>query len=432
MRRAVRSVATHNIAVAAASALAFSSMALPTDMPSPPTVGSGVHFSAATVEATASPPGALIEQFLINQIENCSLICPFVIQGLVQVPLNFAVLPLTLVRLLESGQPFLRAAALSDATVSGPLNDAVTGIITNDLNLVLPRAQNALEIAVLGLIRIGTAAVLQPGDLLEAINAARTELLDALRQPPGTTPPPPVHNALEAAVVRVIEVASAVFFQAPERLLLGVTQAADALFTTVGTTGDIGAALAAVAASVSMTLNDSIGFIRHALTEPIPITAATIQAPQGTNSIAAATIATPTANTPLGMTTSAPVLINTGSQTPTTPPSVETPPAAGPNARAGGNAASAHEPSVGVARATMQPNARAGENATSAQEPSVGVPRATVRPSARAGGNADAAATSDTSRRLAPQARSDHPPSSHRAGNDRHQVTKKPPSRGSV
>ena len=64
-------------------------------------------------------------------------------------------------------------------------------------------------------------------------------------------PPPVVHNALEAGAVRVIEVVSSLTFQAPERLLLGVTQAADALFTTLGATGNVGTALAATGASIA-------------------------------------------------------------------------------------------------------------------------------------------------------------------------------------
>jgi hypothetical protein len=180
----------------------------------------------------------------------------------------------TLAAELQSGQPLLNAIARTDATVSGAANAALTGIIDNDLGLVLPRAQNALEVAVVGLIDIGTTAVTQPGNLLSAINAARTNFLGGLQQPPGTMPPPVVHNALEAGAVRVIEVVSSLTFQAPERLLLGVTQAADALFSTLGATGNIGSALAATGASVATTVSESAAFVRHALTEPIPISPA--------------------------------------------------------------------------------------------------------------------------------------------------------------
>lgn len=83
-----------------------------------------------------------------------------------------------------------------------------------------------------------------------------------------------VHNALEAAAVRTIEVASALTFQAPERLLLGVTQAANALFTTLGESGNVRTALGAVSASVTTTVNESVDLVRHALKEPIPISPA--------------------------------------------------------------------------------------------------------------------------------------------------------------
>ncbi|MGL5445562.1 MAG: hypothetical protein ACRDDJ_24265, partial [[Mycobacterium] stephanolepidis] len=36
--------------------------------------------------AVQPAPGALITQFLANQVQNCSLICPFVVQGAVQIP----------------------------------------------------------------------------------------------------------------------------------------------------------------------------------------------------------------------------------------------------------------------------------------------------------------------------------------------------------
>ncbi|HEY7054669.1 MAG TPA: hypothetical protein VH496_21395 [Mycobacterium sp.] len=199
------------------------------------------------------------------------MICPFIVPGAVQTVRNFAVLPITFVKFRQSGEPFVNAAALSDATVSTAINDALTGIIGNDLNKVLPRAQNALEVIVVGLIDVGTTAVTRPRNLRPAINTARTDVLDALKQPPGTMPPPLVHNAIEAIAVRGIEIVSALTFQAPERLLLGLSQAANALFTTVGKTGKIGPGLTAAGTSLSAAVKDSVGFIRHAFTEPIPV-----------------------------------------------------------------------------------------------------------------------------------------------------------------
>ncbi|MBV9512741.1 MAG: hypothetical protein JO280_01675 [Mycobacteriaceae bacterium] len=304
MHTPVRLHVTKTIAIAALSSLAVTVASVPADDQSPWAVRTYVGLSAATSAAPATAPGALIEQFLANQAQNCSLICPFIIQGAVSVPFDFAILPLTLVRELGAGVPPVQAALLSDATVSGALDDAVTGIITNDLSLVLPRAQNALEVAVVGLIDIGITAVTQPGNVFGALTSARSSFLTALTQPPGTMPPPPVHNALEAILVRAIEVASSLTFQAPERLLLGISQAANAFFTAIGATGNIAATVQAVGASVSATISDSVGFIRHALTEPIPITAAPAPtANEATTSVAkmtnrGATFTTTPTNTP--------------------------------------------------------------------------------------------------------------------------------------
>jgi hypothetical protein len=337
MRDLVRSSVNTGIAITAAGALAITPAALPAEPHSPPTVVAGVRLSAATTLMPATPPlGALVQQFLANQVTDCSLICPFIIQGATQPLINFAIIPVTFAAELSSGQPLLQAIALTDATVSGAANAALTGIITNDLNAALPRAQHSLEVAVVGLIDIGTTAITQPGNLLQAINTARTDLFGALQQPPGPTPPA-VHNALEAAAVRVIEVASAITFQAPERLLLGVTQAADALFTTLGNTGNVGAALGAAGASVATTVSESVAFIRHALTEPIPISAAATMTAVDKTKVDTTT------------TTTAPTTTATTLQrihTPTTKPLAVATQLVRSRITAGGNAASAQQPSA--------------------------------------------------------------------------------------
>jgi hypothetical protein len=295
MRASVRSSVTTTLAIAAAGVLVATAAAAPTEPHALTRVQPEFRLSAATTPLTsAAPPlGAPIEQFVLNQLEDCSLICPFILQGVVQVPVLFAILPLTLVVELQQGVPFVQAALLSDATVSGALNDAVTHIIDNDLNLVLPRAQNALEVAVVGLIDLAINTVANPASFLQAFNDFRATALNGLRQPPGTMPPPKVHNEFEAAVVKAIDITSALTFQAPERLLLGLTQAGDAFFRTLGTTGDLNATVQAVGASVSTTLTDSLNFITRAFNESVPITA-----PSGTLTKSIAVTAPQTAGTP--------------------------------------------------------------------------------------------------------------------------------------
>ena len=274
MRDLVRSTVNTGVALTAAGALAFTPTALPVEQHSQQTAVAGVRLSAATTLMPATPPlGAVLQQFLRNQATDCSLICPFIVQFATQPLIKFVVIPVTFVHELQAGQPLLQAVALTDATVTGAANDALTGIITNDLAAALPRAQHSLEVAVIGLIGIGRTALTAPANLLESIAAARADLFSALQQPPGPTSPA-VHSVLQAAAVRAIEVASALTFQAPERLLLGVTQAANALFTNLGSTGHVATALAAVGASVRTTVSESVDLVRHALKEPIPISAA--------------------------------------------------------------------------------------------------------------------------------------------------------------
>jgi hypothetical protein len=297
MRDIVRSTVNTGIALTAAGALVITPAAPPVEHQSPQTAVANVRLSASTALMPATPPlGALLQQFLRNQATDCSLICPSIVQFATQPLIKFAVIPVTFVRELQSGEPLLQAIALTDATVSGAANDALTGIITNDLAAALPRAQHSLEVAVIGLINIGTTAVTAPGNLLGAISAARTDLFSALQQPPGPTPPA-VHNGLEAAAVRAIEVASALTFQAPERLLLGVTQAANALFTTLGETGNVKTALGAVRTSLRTTVSESVDLVRQALKQPIPISpaAATTTGARRTPAIRAAA-ASPAAN----------------------------------------------------------------------------------------------------------------------------------------
>lgn len=272
MDELIRSTVQTGFATVVAAALAVTPVPLRSVPQPPPGVAAGTTLTADAM--TLTPPlGALAQQFLANQVTDCSLICPFIVQFATQPLVKFAVIPVTFAQQLRSGQPLLQATALTDATVSGAANTALTCIMTNDLNAALPRAQHSLETALIGLLRIGTTAATAPADLPQAILTARAEVFAALRQPPGPETPA-VRNAWEAASVRAIEVASAFLFQAPERLLLGVTQAADALFTTLGATGSVGTALAAVHASVAATVSETAGFIDHAFTRPIPVTPA--------------------------------------------------------------------------------------------------------------------------------------------------------------
>ncbi len=230
-----------------------------------------VDLTAASVQP---PPGALITQFRANQVQNCSLICPFVVQGAVQVPTAALLAPGTFVTQLQSGQPLVQALGLAGATVSGAANDVWTGLIRTDLDQVVPRTQFGTEVIAVGLVRIGEAAFTQPGQLPGVLGQARSDLFDALNNPPGPESVPVVHTPLEAAAVRGTEVFWAVAFHSTEQLTLIVTRVPNAFLTTLGNTGDVGKAVQATGAAVGTTISESVAPIRDALSKPIPITPA--------------------------------------------------------------------------------------------------------------------------------------------------------------
>lgn len=250
-----------------------------------------VDLTAASVQA---PPSALITQFLANQVQNCSLICPFVVQGAVQVPAAALLAPGTFVTQLQSGQPVVQALGLAGATVSGAANDVWTGLIRTDLDQVVPRTQFGTEVIAVGLVRIGEAVFTQPGQLPGVLGQARSDLFDALNNPTGPESVPVVHTPLEAAAVRGTEVFWAVAFHSTEQLTLIVTRVPNAFLTTLGNTGNVVTAVQATGEAVATTISESVAPIRDALTKPIPITPRAAAITTDTNTTGKATDAAAT------------------------------------------------------------------------------------------------------------------------------------------
>lgn len=236
--------------------------------------------------AVQPAPGALITQFLANQAQNCSLICPFVVQGAVQVPAALLQAPGTFLTQLQAGQPLVQALGAGGATVSGAANDVWTGLIRTDLDQVVPRTEFGTEVIAVGLVQIGEAALTQPGSLPGVLGQARSDLFAALNNPTGPEPFPAVHTPLEAAAVRVTAVFWAVAFHATEQLTLIVTRVPNAFLTTLGSTGNVGKAVQAAGQAVSTTVSESIAPIRDALTKPIPITPAVAAKPDVKSAVA--------------------------------------------------------------------------------------------------------------------------------------------------
>ena len=266
------------IAAAGIGALTVTAMTPPPEIHSPP----AVH----DVRLAAAPTlGAIPAAFLRNQFQYCEVICPHAVQGAVTVPVAAAQLPTTFLGALQTTGSLLKSIGVAAASVTGPANAAAEPIIENDLSLVLPKAQNALQVAVVQAFNVGTA-VLVPGELLPAVDTARTRILAALDQPLGAPlGPTGARNVLQVVAVETINVASAVVFQAGELVVLGVVQTAHAVAQELADTGDPAAALAAGAVQanevadaaggrVVTAVDTAVTNIRSALNDPFPTSAA--------------------------------------------------------------------------------------------------------------------------------------------------------------
>ncbi|MGV9799189.1 hypothetical protein ACWDTP_14160 [Mycobacterium sp. NPDC003449] len=246
MSARVQSAVLTTAAVAGIGALVVAPVAAPPQVSARPVVSTEIRL-------TATPSlGALPIAFLQNQLEYCSVICPFAVQGAVTIPLGAVQTPAALLNALATTGSLTRALGAAAASVTGPANTAAEGIILNDVDRVVPKAFNNLEISVVQLLRVGSA-VLNPADLPQAVEQARETILAGLNQPlPGPGVPVPTETGAETlpevVAVEAVKVSAAVAFQAGELLLLGVVQTADAGAQELARTGDPLAAVSAAAA----------------------------------------------------------------------------------------------------------------------------------------------------------------------------------------
>jgi hypothetical protein len=288
MRANIRASVVTGVAIAGISALVAAPSAPPPEPSSHRTVVSEVQLTAAPAL------GAIPLAFIRNQFQYCSLICPYAVQGAIAVPIAAVQVPGTFLGSLASSGSLFKAIGAAAASVTGPANDAVTPLINNDVFLVVPKAFHALDVAVVEAFNVG-AALLSPGQLIAAIENARTNILAALNQPVGPpTTPTGARNIFQVVAVSAIDVFTAVAFQAGELLLAGVVQAVDAAAQELAQSGDPVAALAAGAARAGTVINQSAGIvssavdtavtnIRNSVNDPFPSTTA----PAATSTVAA-------------------------------------------------------------------------------------------------------------------------------------------------
>jgi hypothetical protein len=220
---------------------------------SPPTVSHDVLLSAAT-----APPGGLITSFLGNQLLYCSLICTSAIQGVATVSGVALQTPATFLVALQSGD-LVKAIGITAASVTGPAEAAAADVIFKDGMEVAPRALNAFEVGVVGLLNIVPAAAGGLPGVLTAIETARDDTFTALNLPivPNPTPTVMPHGVVQVAAIGAINVVAAVIFPALNDVLLGAFQVPNAVARTLAQTGDPLRAIGAGAATAATVARDA-------------------------------------------------------------------------------------------------------------------------------------------------------------------------------
>lgn len=239
------SVAIRGIAVVGIAAMVALPLTPGVEAQSPPTVTPTVT-QDVRLAATTVPPGGLITSFLGNQVTYCSIICPLLVDTAVTAIATTLQTPGVLFTALQSGDLW-KAIGITAASVTGPVNAAAQATILADGSLVAPRALNAFEVAVVGLMNIVPAVLSGLPGIVTAIQTARQDTFTALNLPivPNPTPTVMPRGVLQVAVVGAIDVVGAIIFPAFNHVLSAVFAVPDAVAQELAVTGDPVRALAA-------------------------------------------------------------------------------------------------------------------------------------------------------------------------------------------
>ncbi|MFB7716759.1 hypothetical protein [Nocardia sp. NPDC056100] len=214
--------------------------------------GSGLQASPTALRdggaiSEAVPPGGLITRFVQNQVTYCSIICPLAVQTATTAGTAIGQAPGVFAAASQVDDP-VTALGIAAASITGPVSVAAQQTIVADGTIVAPRALNAFEVGVVGLLDIGPAAAAGGLPAIDpAIQTARQDTYTAMNAPIMPNPPRTVapHDAVQAAVIGVIDAGAAVAFPAFNTVLSAAFQVPDAAARELAATGDPEQAFAA-------------------------------------------------------------------------------------------------------------------------------------------------------------------------------------------
>ncbi|MDT5148823.1 MAG: hypothetical protein QOI01_556 [Mycobacterium sp.] len=265
-------------ATIASTAVAPPDAAIPTHAPP------AISTADIRLAATGVPPGGLITSFLGNQVTYCAIICPLLVQTGVTAAATTAQAPLVFLAAAQSGN-LLKAIGAAAASVTGPTNAAWAATILADGTVVAPRALNAFETGVVGLLNVIPAAANGLPGIVTAIQTARQETFDALHAPivPNPTPTVMPHGVLQVAVIGLINVGAAIIFPALNDVLGTITSVPDAIAQELAASGDPVRAIAAGVQTAAAAGQAAISVVVQAIDTAINDIRAEAAGPAGTS-----------------------------------------------------------------------------------------------------------------------------------------------------
>ncbi|BBZ32407.1 hypothetical protein [Mycolicibacterium confluentis] len=230
-----------------------------------PIVMQDIRLAAASV-----PPGGLIVSFLRNQVTYCSIICPLLVQTGVTAGVTTLQAPATFLAALQSND-VLKAIGIAAASVTGPTNAAAAAAILADGTEVAPRALNAFEVGVVGLMNIVPAAVDGLPGVVSAIQTARQDTYTALNLPivPNPTPTARPEGVVQVAVIGAINVGGAIIFPAFNEVLSAVFEVPDAVAQELAASGNPVRAVAAGVDTAAQALTDAGTIVADAVVKAV-------------------------------------------------------------------------------------------------------------------------------------------------------------------
>jgi hypothetical protein len=255
---------TTGIAIAGIAVVAATPLAPVTEPPSL-TVSPDVRLAATDV-----PPGGLLTSFLGNQVIYCSAICGPLINTGVTAAVTTLQTPVTFVAAVQSND-ILRAIGITAASVTGPTNAALAEAIEADSTVAVPKASNAFEVGVIGLLNIVPAAAGGLPAIGDAIAAARENTFEALNLPIPVTGPTVVPNGVvQVATLGAIRVGEAIIFPAFNGVLQATVGVPNAAAQELAVSGDPARAVAAGAREAVDTVSAAANVVSQSV-----VTAAT-------------------------------------------------------------------------------------------------------------------------------------------------------------